>query len=403
MKRKYGHGTVCYEKARNKFKAAVVTPDGHRLTKRFDTEADADAWRIATLHEINIGEYIPVQSTTFGEWLMQYLGLFVQPKVREKTFASYLVVAAHISADFAGKNLQKITTIDAQRFLTSLDVSASMRKRVAKLLARVSKKAYIIGSIKKDFMLGVEIPSVEQKPVEIFSLDDMQEIFAAIHNSCIMRRHYLLVALALASGARMGEMLALTPDDISTDAIVINKSLVEIQGRTALQPPKTQAGYRRITLPAHIMAMLHQVATLREHDQFIFLNAKGNPCRTSNIDQSWKRILKRANVPYRKFHCLRHTHATMMLAAHVPVLEVAKRLGHSKASHTLNLYGHAIPGYDKNLPELVDKIFEFNGQKSDCHLLDLPIPTTNSAEIVPKVFPKQEFVDYVMKHKSPKN
>lgn len=389
MKRKYGHGTVCFESARNKYKVAIVAPDGHRITKRFDTEADADAWRIATLHEINIGEYIPVQATTFGEWLTQYLGLFVQPKVREKTFVSYLVVAAHISADFAGKNLQKITTIDAQRFLTSLDVSASMRKRVAKLLARASKKAYIIGSIRKDFMLGVEIPTPEQKPIEIFTLDEIPKIFAAINESPVLRRHYPLVALALASGARMGEMLALTPDDIYTDAIVINKALVEIQGKVSLQPPKTQAGYRRITLPAYIISMLQQLASLRQHDQFLFLNTHGNPCCSSNVGRAWRTIIKHAGIPYRKFHCLRHTHATMMLAAHVPVLEVAKRLGHSKASHTLNLYGHAIPGYDKNLPKLVDEIFQIGSENSAGHVVNLPSFPQLFSNSVPTVFPKR--------------
>lgn len=54
---------------------------------------------------------------------------------------------------------------------------------------------------------------------------------------------------------------------------------------------------------------------------------------------------------------LRHTHATQLLANGIPLLEVSKRLGHSRASHTLDLYGHSIPGYDASLPNKISKIF----------------------------------------------
>lgn len=70
-----------------------------------------------------------------------------------------------------------------------------------------------------------------------------------------------------------------------------------------------------------------------------------------------KSILLLASVPHKKFHVLRHTHATQLLANGVPLLEVSKRLGHSRASHTLDLYGHAIPGYDASLPNKISKIF----------------------------------------------
>lgn len=77
--------------------------------------------------------------------------------------------------------------------------------------------------------------------------------------------------------------------------------------------------------------------------------------------RAWSVILKGAEVNYKKFHCLRHTHATQLLSGGVPLLEVCKRLGHSKPSHTLNLYGHAIPNMDKMVAEQVAKIYEISG------------------------------------------
>ena len=71
------------------------------------------------------------------------------------------------------------------------------------------------------------------------------------------------------------------------------------------------------------------------------------------LERIWKATLKAAGIEHKKFHCLRHTHATQLLASGIPLLEV----GHSKASHTLDLYGHAIPGYDEHLPEKIKNIY----------------------------------------------
>ena len=89
----------------------------------------------------------------------------------------------------------------------------------------------------------------------------------------------------------------------------------------------------------------------------IFQSKNGTPLRPNQIERAWKSILLLASVPHKKFHVLRHTHATQLLANGVPLLEVSKRLGHSRASHTLDLYGHAIPGYDASLPNKISKIF----------------------------------------------
>lgn len=79
--------------------------------------------------------------------------------------------------------------------------------------------------------------------------------------------------------------------------------------------------------------------------------------RPNQIERAWRSILLLASILHKKFHTLRHTHATQLLANGVPLLEVSKRLGHRKASHTLDFYGYAIPGHDASLPNKNSKIF----------------------------------------------
>ena len=367
---KYGEGSIYYETSRGKWHASISTPQGERIHKRFNTEEEANAWRLGLAASFLKGDFIPKNDITIGTWLIQYLRTFVKPKVREKTFLSYTTVAAHITDEFAAKELQKIKPIEAQAFLNELDVSDSMKERVKKLLCRLSKKAYALEMIKKDFMLGVEIAKPEPKSVEIFRLDELKKILDVIENNKRLRRHRLFISLAIASGCRLGELLALTPNDIKDNSIHITKSLTESRGVPLLQPPKTKAGYRYVTLPSPLMAQLRQSCAGIAPDDYLFKNAHGKPCLTSNMGATWRRIVRAADVPYRKFHCLRHTHASMMLAAGVPVLEIAKRLGHSRASHTLNLYGHAIPGYDSQLPSVVEKVFQLNQPSAQTFLTE---------------------------------
>lgn len=353
---KYREGSVYFETARNKWHASVVDPHGHRTHKRFNTKEEANAWRLSMAAQYIKGNYVAKSDITLGTWVLQYLGVFAKPKVREKTFLDYANTAAHINEELADVELQKLTPIAVQAYINTAEMTDGMKDRVVKLLCRASKKAIATGLVEKDFMAGVEVLKPEPKEVEIFSPDELNIIMETIDSDARLRRHHLLVSVAIASGCRMGEILALTPQDLDGDAIKINKSLVEVKGVAKLQPPKTRAGYRRIPLPKNIMAELYQAAYALESGEII-KNAKGKPCLSTNIDKSWKRILNKAGIPYRKFHCLRHTHASMLLAAGVPILEVSKRLGHSRPSHTLNLYGHAIPGYDSQMPSLVEKVF----------------------------------------------
>ena len=400
-KRTDGEGTIYFEKSRKKWHVAVTDKEGNRIHKRFNSEEEADAWRLNMAAKFKSGNYVVKQDITIGEWIIKYLDTFAKPKVRIKTFNDYLDIAMHISEEFAEKKLQKLSPLEVQAFLNSLDGSAFVQEKVGKLLRRVSKKAYEVGIIEKDFTIGVEIKHPKRKNIEVFSVLEIQKIFHTLETTNILRHHYLFVALAVASGCRMGELLGLTPDDIEDDAIVIRRAVVESRSKVIISPPKTEAGYRRVTLPPALIATLKYEASKRRHDDFIFKNNKGNPYRTSNVGKSWQTILRYAEIPYRKFHCLRHTHATLLLAAGVPVTEVAKRLGHSRPSHTLNLYSHAIIGYDKNLPNLINTVFKLDKPQVEASTTVYPVKPCYNQLVETTLSPKEKFAERVMKNKKP--
>jgi integrase len=95
----------------------------------------------------------------------------------------------------------------------------------------------------------------------------------------------------------------------------------------------------------------------------VFLTSKGTYLRRSNfVRKEWARLLERAKVPYRKFHTLRHTHASRLLAAGVDPAEVAKRIG-DKIETLMRVYAHWIPTDNRDTAAKVDAIYKEQPKK----------------------------------------
>ena len=97
------------------------------------------------------------------------------------------------------------------------------------------------------------------------------------------------------------------------------------------------------------------------HDDLLFISLEGKALRSSGVQKSFKRLLALAGVPNIRFHDLRHTAASLLLATGMPILEVSRQLGHSRASTTLDIYGHLIPGLNSDAVEKLDKFLSQTG------------------------------------------
>lgn len=71
-----------------------------------------------------------------------------------------------------------------------------------------------------------------------------------------------------------------------------------------------------------------------------------------------QQVLQEISLPYRNFHCLRHTHATLLLANGISIIEFSRRPGHSSVKQTLDMYGHAIPNYDQEIARKISAIYQ---------------------------------------------
>lgn len=185
--------------------------------------------------------------------------------------------------------------------------------------------------------------------------------------------------VGLVAGARRGEILALTWEHLDLDAgtMQIVASLNKTDG---IKAPKTKAGVRTISLDKTTVESLkhwksYQAIVLARIDKEaceatpVFTNGKGDYIDPSGFSRWWRKFKADNNFPDLRFHELRHTQVTVLLANSVDVKTVQTRLGHANASITLNLYAHAVPQNDRAAADLVGNLFSPDeGQKEEAPL-----------------------------------
>jgi integrase len=197
-----------------------------------------------------------------------------------------------------------------------------------------------------------ELPTVRRKP--IYPLDFEQ--VAALLDEVEGHRWAALYRLAINLGLREGELLGLTwgAIDFKAKTIRVDQQLQRVNGEFVLQTTKTKAGERVLMLDDDLLAVLRMHrknlaeerllsgASWKDKLNLVFVSDTGGPIHVSCLLDHFRQALKRAGLPAIRFHDLRHTAATLMLANGEPLVTVSKILGHSSPAVTATIYAHAL-------------------------------------------------------------
>lgn len=359
-----GQGTISYDKVHNSYRAYYVTPAGRRISKRFKEKKEAAAWLADQQSKANSGNFTEPSNITLGSWLVTWIQEYKKAAISQRTLERYVELAGKC-ATVAGIKLQQLTVPQVQALYSQLagdGLSAHTIDKVHKVLKAAMKKALQVGLVPRNIIDAVEPPKFERThEIVTFTRTEVDAILSAAreHNQ---GRYYCFILLAITTGMRLGELLALRWSDLNPlrREVSISRNLQQAKSGIIINPPKTKAGRRTISIPAQVVSALQELKhgrKIESIDALIFVTSTGTPYSPRNIEHAWKRIMRRAGIPYRNFHVLRHTHCTDLLAAGVPIVEVARRVGHARISHTLELYGHAIPSYDKEIAGKVSNLY----------------------------------------------
>jgi integrase len=179
-------------------------------------------------------------------------------------------------------------------------------------------------------------------------------------------RHHPAIWLAANTGLRRSELLALRWGDLDLDEarLSVNGGLVSVAYKLHETRGKTRTSRRCIDLDRRTIDHLRrwQRARLREDvdatmaDAYLFATETGEPVHPQLFSDAFRRLVHSSGLPYIRFHDLRHTHATLLLKAGVPVKVVSERLGHSTPGFTMATYQHVLPGMQADAAALFGKL-----------------------------------------------
>jgi Site-specific recombinase XerD len=204
--------------------------------------------------------------------------------------------------------------------------------------------------------------SLMSKEMQFLDAEQSAAMLRAAEGTCL----YLPLLLALGTGMRRGELLALRWHDVDLDGgtLVVARTVEEAFDKLSAKEPKTTKSRRRITLPGVVVDALRAERTEQAKktlasqpgesgQNLVLLAPDGDPWWPSNFDRTWRRSKKRQGLTVR-FHDLRHTHATQLLKAGVHVKIVSERLGHASVGITLDTYSHCMPALQQEAAEKID-------------------------------------------------
>ena len=214
-------------------------------------------------------------------------------------------------------------------------------------------------------------PRAEEKEAKYIDEVQADALLQAIETADEL--HRCIVHLLLFTGMRRGEALGLKWSDIDFNkgTLKISRTLQYLPERGIFEDKtKNKSSERVIKLPqttiddlrAHQTAQMEQRMALGSYwkgaNDYVFTNPEGKPLKPDSVSSWFSKFMKQhPEIPFITLHSLRHTNATLQLAAGVPITTVSKRLGHSNTATTGRVYAHAIQSADDTAAEKIEDIF----------------------------------------------
>jgi integrase len=333
-------------------------------------EAEREAVRL--IAAANTGGYIDPSRVAVGQFLDQWERDWAIGNVSPKTLERYTeLLRLHVRPHIGTVLLQKINASALAELYGRLQRDGKLAPRtvghVHRVLHRALGHAAQWGLIAQNVVDLVQPPRVEEEEISIVRADQVAELLRRLQGRSV----YPLAAIALSTGMRRGELLALRWGDVDLDRAVIRveQSIETTTAGLRFKPPKTRHGRRSITVPPTIVALLRSLwRKIHERrlalglgkapaEALVFANLDGNPLHPQGVTKQWKRAMTAISMTDVTLHSLRHTHASQLIAAGLDVLTISRRLGHGSPAITLRVYGHLFTNSDDKAASVVQAVF----------------------------------------------
>ena len=272
--------------------------------------------------------------------------------IKIRTYNRYKSICdLKLKPNLGNYELNELTKIVLQEYLLTLfndNYSTSTIKGIVSVLKQALKLAITLELVDREYVSTLKLPSIEEKEISIFNKKEQ----SIIETYCLTNKktNYIGVVICLYTGIRLGELLALTWDDIdfNTGLLTINKTQysAKLNGKYQMivDKPKTKKSIRVIPISKDLIKILKSIKK-ENKSKYVITTRNKDMVGNRSYQRTFEFILEKLNVNYRNFHSLRHTFATSALEIGMDVKTLAEILGHTNAMITLNRYSHSLLSY----------------------------------------------------------
>ena len=349
-----------YRQENGHYGVYVVSAGKHHWRTVGPKLSEARRQRDLLLVKAHQGELAPRPRITFAElagtWIAGFEAMVISGERSERTLEHYQgLLTCHLLPAFGHKRIDQISTDECARFIAALRAKGLAPKTIASALTPLGRVFSL--AIRRGYMDGnpldrlerSERPRIHKREQRVLNHDEIQRLLAACLPS-----HRPLIATAIFTGMRLGELLGLVWEDVDFDHGLIHVRY-QLARRWRDKPVrrarlKTGAAVRDIPLLPQLGSLLkqHKVASPRSGDRdFVFTTTVGTPQHYRNVERrGLQRAAQRADLeevgrPVLRVHDLRHTFASHLIVdLGLDVAQVSRILGHARASITLDTYTH---------------------------------------------------------------
>lgn len=338
-----------------------------REAQKFLNQKLAELDKVAYTEESNqkIKDYIE-------KWLSYKIG-----QIRPGTYRKYeWLINRHVIPSIGHIDMSSLDITTIRDFYLSLQQGENpLSKRSIQhchlILKQAFKQAVKSGILGKNIFDAVDAPKPTRVEFQTWSESDVQKFLKASRTS----PYYTFFALAIFTGMRMGEILALRWQDCSlTEGFLQVRRTYSYTGKGyKIEEPKTQKGNRRIAISDTVVSLLEEhknlqikqrdkIASIWQENDLVICTSLGTPFLQSNLRKHFKLLCKSSGVPSIRIHDLRHTHASLLLMQGTHPKIVQERLGHADIQTTLNTYSHVLPGLQEEAIKRFDKLLDVHDE-----------------------------------------
>ncbi len=373
-KRANTEGSI-YQRKDGRWVASISLENGKRKSVYCKTQREA----IKAVQQANRAKeqgLLVSEEQTVGEFLTSWLRDTIQHSVRLRTYIRYRqLIERHVLPTLAKVKLQKLSAQHLQALYNAKleeGYAPQTVKHMHRVLHRALNDALRWDLVARNVCAAARPPRVPRKEMHAFTSEQAQRFLAAAREDPLEA----LYVLALTTGARQGELLGIQWQDLDLGLgkIYIRRSVAYVPGYgLRISEPKTAKSRRCLHLTTLAIEALKR-HRIRQYEArlaagpawieqgWVFCNAVGNVMDASGmVKRSFKPLLLRAGLPLIRFHDLRHSTASLLLAMGVHVKIVAEMLGHSQVSLCLDTYSHVLPSIQEEAVNRLNTLLSKEG------------------------------------------